>query len=294
MATNAVTMGTVSARRPFDGGKVAGRIGFGALVALIVAVAVAPFVWLVITSLKTPDTLYKRNPDLLPSPPTFDNYTAVFQGRDFAGNVGNSLLAATLATIGCLLIGTTAGYALGRLRFAGRQILLVAVLAVSMFPVIAIIAPLYLLFRNFQLINQVPALLLPYITFNLPLTVWLLAAFFRDLPQELEEAAEMDGAHPFGAFWRVMLPLAVPGIITSGILIFINAWNDFVFARTFLTIDKAYTAPVAIATFNGIGENEPWGQISAGAVIVTLPLVLLVLFFQRRIVSGLTQGAVKG
>lgn len=271
------------------------KIGFYALIILIVFIAIGPFVWLVINSFKTPDNIYKRNPDLLPIPFTVDNYVQVFQGTKFGLNIWNSFVAASLSTVGCLVIGVFAGYSLGRMQFAGRNVLLGIVLAVSMFPGIAIIAPLFLFFKDLQLVNTLPSLLLPYITFNLPLTVWLLAAFFRDLPAELEEAAEVDGATPFRAFYRVMMPLAAPGVATCAILIFINAWNDFLFARTFMSKDESYTAPVAIASFTGKGEfNEPWNQISAGAVIVTVPLVLLVLFFQRRIVSGLTSGAVKG
>jgi len=268
---------------------------FYALIALIIMIALGPFVWLLITSLKLPANLYKRNPDLLPIPATLNNYVEVFQGRDFGVNIWNSFVAASITTVGCLIVGIFAGYSLGRIQFKGRKFLLGVVLAVSMFPGIAIIAPLYLLFRNFNLINTLPALLLPYITFNLPLTVWLLAAFFRDLPGELEEAAEVDGATPFLAFRRVMLTLAMPGVVTAAILIFINAWNDFLFARTFMSRDSSYTAPVAIQNFQGVGDvNEPWGQISAGAVIVTVPLIILVLLFQRRIVSGLTSGALKG
>ncbi len=271
------------------------RVGFYALLTLVMVIAIAPFVWLLITSLKLPSNLYKRNPDLLPIPATLNNYADVFQGRNFGVNIWNSFVAASVTTVGCLLIGIFAGYSLGRVEFRGRKILLGVVLAVSMFPGIAIIAPLYLFFRNLELINTLPALLLPYITFNLPLTVWLLAAFFRDLPGELEEAAEVDGSTPFQAFRKIMLPLATPGVVTAAILIFINAWNDFLFARTFMSKDANYTAPVAIQNFQGVGDvNEPWGQISAGAVIVTVPLIVLVLIFQRRIVSGLTSGALKG
>lgn len=272
------------------------QIGFYLLIALVVIIAVAPFLWLIINSFKIENNIYKREPDLLPIPFTVQNYLDVFQNYDFGINILNSFVASTLTTIGCLLIGTFAGYALGQVEFKGKRLILGIVLAVSMFPGIAIIAPLYLFFRDLNLINTLPSLLLPYITFNLPLTVWLLASFFRDLPGELSEAAEVDGSTPFGAFYRIMVPLAVPGIITAGILIFINAWNDFLFARTFLSTDSTYTAPVAIATFSGAGGeySEPWGSISAGAVLVTVPLVILVLFFQRRIVSGLTSGALKG
>ncbi len=226
---------------------------------------------------------------------TFSNYIDVFAGRSFGVNIWNSFVAASLTTAGCLFIGTMAGYVLGRLNFRGRKVLLGGVLMVSMFPGIAVIGPLYLIFSNLKLVNQLPSLILPYVTFNLPLTIWLLAAFFRDLPRELEEAAEVDGAHPFKAFYKVMLPLSVPGIVTAAILIFINAWNDFLFARTFTSKDSTFTAPVAVSQFTGLSDtNEPWAQISAGAVILTIPLVLLVLFFQRRIISGITSGAVKG
>ncbi len=271
------------------------KISFYLLIGLIVLVFTAPFLWLIITSLKTPDNLFKRNPDLLPIPVTLENYSGVFQGRNFGQNIFNSFLVAAITTVGCLIVGTLAGYSLGRIKYRGRKLLLGIVLAVSMFPGIAIIGPLYLMFSNAQLINKLPVLFIPYITFNLPLTIWLLAAFFRDLPQELEEAAEVDGAHPFGAFYRIMLPLALPGIMTAAILIFINSWNEFLFARTFMSTEANFTAPVAIASFQGIGDtNEPWGQISAGAVILTIPLIVLVLLFQRRIISGLTSGAVKG
>ena len=279
--------------RPLDWIRTLQKAGFGLLVAVIVVFCLSPFAWLVITSLKTPDTMYKRNPDLLPLPPTLDNYVNVFKGQEFGLNIWYSLLVATAATVACLLIGIFAGYALGRVQFAGRGFLLGVVLAVSMFPGIAVIAPLYRFFSDLSLVNQIPALVLPYTCFNLPLTVWLLAAFFKDLPVELEEAAEVDGATPFRAFWRVIMPLATPGVVTAGILIFINAWNEFLFARTFMSTNK--TAPVAIASFTGVSEyNVPWDEISAGAVIVTLPLVALVLIFQRRIISGLTNGAVKG
>ena len=292
-------MATIARRSTYNrrlSKKYARKVGFYLMLALLVAVAIGPFLWLIITSFKTAGNIYKRNPDLLPIPITFENYGDVFQGRAFGLNIWNSFLAASFTTVGCLIIGTFAGYALGQIEFKGRKLFLAIILVVSMFPGIAIITPLYLFFRNLNLINTLPSILLPYITFNLPLTVWLLAAFFRDLPPELSEAAEVDGATPFKAFYKIMAPLAGPGIITAGILIFINAWNDFLFARTFLSSDDKVTAPVAIAGFSGVGGefSEPWGQISAGAVIVTIPLVLLVLFFQRRIVSGLTSGAIKG
>lgn len=280
-------------RRPFSLKKNLQKWAFGLLVGLIVVFCLSPFLWLLITSLKTPQNLYKRDPDLLPIPATAENYVNVFQAQAFHINIFNSFLAASGATIACLIVGIFAGYSLGRVEFPGRKFLLGLVLAVSMFPGIAIIAPLFLFFKDLNLINTLPSLLLPYTAFNLPLTVWLLAAFFRDLPAELEEAAEVDGATPFRAFWQVIMPLAMPGVATAAILIFINAWNEFLFARTFMSTNK--TAPVAIQGFAGVSEfTVPWGDISAGAVIVTIPLVFLVIFFQRRIISGLTSGAVKG
>ncbi len=291
----AVTTGYTSGKRRKPLRFYINRTAFYLLVALIVIVFTAPFIWLIINSLKFDSDVRKRPPDFLPNPATFSNFVDVFIGRNFSVNIWNSFVAASLTTVGCLILGTFAGYVLGRVHFKGRKLLLGLVLAVSMFPGIAVIGPLYLLFSNAKLVNQLPSLLLPYITFNLPLTVWLLAAFFRDLPQELEEAAEVDGAHPFTAFYKVMLPLAVPGIVTAAILIFINAWNDFLFARTFTNKDSTFTAPVAVSQFTGVTDtNEPWAQISAGAVILTIPLVILVLIFQRRIISGLTNGAVKG
>lgn len=280
-------------RQAFSWRKSLRRWGFGLLVAVIIIFCMSPFLWLLITSLKEPQHIYDRDPQYLPVPLYFNNYTSVFQGQNFGVNILNSFLAASGATIACLIVGIFAGYSLGRIQFRGRNLLLGIVLAVSMFPGIAIIAPLYLFFTDLKLTNQLPALILPYICFNLPLTVWLLAAFFKDLPAELEEAAEVDGATPFRAFWQVIMPLATPGVATAAILIFINAWNEFLFARTFMSTNK--TAPVAIASFAGASEfTVPWGDISAGAVIVTVPLVALVIFFQRRIISGLTSGAVKG
>jgi multiple sugar transport system permease protein len=283
------------AKSPVNWRKTVGSLGFGILVAFVVAFCMLPFLWLLITSLKTSDNLYKRDPDLIPNPVTVENYVNVFRGQAFGTNIWNSIVAATGATVACLIIGVFAGYVLGRIEFPGRGFLLGVVLAVSMFPGIAIIAPLFLFFKELQLINTTYALLLPYVCFNLPLTVWLLAAFFRDLPAELEEAAEVDGATPFQAFRKVIMPLAAPGMATAAILIFINAWNEFLFARTFMSTSSNYTAPVAIQSFSGVTENiVPWGDISAGAVIVTIPLILLVIVFQRRIISGLTSGAVKG
>ena len=265
------------------------------VIALLVAFCLAPFLWLLDTSLKTPDDLYRIPPKLLPVPADFRNYIMIWQGRPFLQNVANSAVIASAATAISLAVGSLCAYALARLRFRGKNLILAMVLAVSMFPGIAIVSPLYLFFSQLQLINSKPALIFPYVTFTLPLCVWLLTAFFRELPADLEEAAQVDGATPLAAFRKVIVPLAAPGVFTAAILIFIFAWNEFLFARTFMNSAASYTVPPAISMFEGMGTFViPWGQITAASVVVTLPLVVLVLVFQRRIISGLTAGAIKG
>lgn len=265
------------------------------LIALLLAFCLAPFVWLLETSLKTPDDLYSIPPKLLPVPVDVRNYVTIWQGRPFLQNVFNSAAVASAATAVSLLIGALCAYALARLRFHGKSLILGTVLAVSMFPGIAIVSPLYLFFSRLELINSKTALVLPYVTFTLPLCVWLLTAFFRDLPPDLEEAALVDGATPLGAFRNVIVPLAAPGVFTAAILIFIFAWNEFLFARTFMNSAESYTVPPAISMFEGTGTFViPWGQITAASAVVTVPLIVLVLLFQRRIISGLTAGAIKG
>jgi len=265
------------------------------VIALLLAFCLGPFVWLLETSLKTADDLYRIPPKLLSVPADFRNYLTIWQGRPFLQNVINSAVIASAATTISLLIGSLCAYALARLRFRGKNMILAMVLAVAMFPGIAIVSPLYLFFARLQLINSKLALIFPYVTFTLPLCVWLLTAFFRELPADLEEAALVDGATPLQAFRKVIVPLAAPGVFTAAILIFIFAWNEFLFARTFMNSAESYTVPPAISMFEGTGTFEiPWGQITAASAVVTLPLVALVLVFQRRIISGLTAGAIKG
>jgi multiple sugar transport system permease protein len=272
-----------------------GRVGFPLVIVLFLAFCLAPFVWLADTSIKTADDLYSIPPKLLPIPADFSNYLTIWQGRPFFQNIVNSAIVSAAATTISLLVGSFCAYALARLRFRGKSLILAMVLAVSMFPGIAIVSPLYLFFSELGLINTRLALIFPYVTFTLPLCVWLLTAFFRDLPFELEEAAKVDGATPIQAFWKVIVPLAAPGVFTAAILIFIFAWNEFLFARTFMNHADAYTVPPAISMFEGTGTFViPWAQITAASVVVTVPLIVLVLAFQRRIISGLTAGAVKG
>lgn len=269
--------------------------GFALLLVAFVGFCLAPFAWLIITSLKLPTDLYTIPPGLLPIPADMSNYQTIWDGRPFLQNIFNSVQVASAATAISLIVGSLCAYALARLTFRGKSLILTLVLAVSMFPGIAIVSPLYLFFSNLGLINTHASLIFPYVTFTLPLCIWLLTAFFRDIPFELEEAAKTDGATPLQAFWRIIVPLAAPGVFTAAILIFIYAWNEFLFARTFMNHADAYTVPPAISLFEGTGTFViPWGQITAASVVVTLPLIVLVLAFQRRIIAGLTAGAIKG
>ena len=266
------------------------------LVALVVFYCLVPFVWTFITSLKDPAAVYRSPTTYLPRPFDLENWDKVLGLPRFRRALLNSAIIASSATAISLLVGSVCAYALARLRFPAKNLVLTIVLAVAMFPGIAIISPLYLQFSDWGLINNKLALILPNVTFTLPICIWTLNAFFRDLPLELEEAARVDGCTRMQVFAQIVAPLAAPGVFTTAILLFIAAWNEFLFARTFMSVQDQYTAPVAIAQFEGadIAAATPWGEISAAAVVSTLPLVILVLLFQRRIIAGLTAGAVKG
>jgi ABC-type glycerol-3-phosphate transport system permease component len=272
------------------------RVAVVSVILLIVAWCLAPFYWTVITSLKAANAIYYSPTTYLPEPVDLTSWAKVVNLPRFQGALVNSALVASAVTIVSLLLGSFCAYAIARLTFPRKNIVLATVLAVSMFPGIAIISPLYLQFRDWNLINNKLALILPGVTFTLPVCIWTLTAFFRDLPRELEEAAYVDGASRVQTFVRVIAPLAAPGVFTTAILLFIASWNEFLFARTFMSKVEHVTAPVAIAQFEGadIAAVTPWGEISAAAVATTVPLVILVLVFQRRIVAGLTSGAVKG
>ncbi len=261
-----------------------------AIVVLVLAIAF-PLYWTLVASVTPEDALF-RGPALWPAAVVLDHYRALFRERDFWTPLRNSLVVAGSTTLLCVTVGALAAYALARLRFRGRHVVLAFVLAVSMFPQIAIVSPLFLLLRALHLIDTYPGLVLPYMTFAMPLAIWLLVGFFRQLPPDLEEAALVDGASRWQAFWRVLLPLAAPGLATTGILTFIYSWNEFLFALSFTLGPERQTVPVAIALFRG-QYQVPWGQILAAAVVATLPVTALVLAFQRRIVQGLTAGAVK-
>jgi len=256
----------------------------------------APFAWTLITSFKGPDTIYHRPIEYLPNPVNFVNYQKIFALARFTHSLLNSAIVAASATAISLIVGSFCAYAVARLNFPGKNLLLAFVLAVAMFPGISIVGPLYQQFRDWNLTNTYWALILPDVTFTLPLGIWTLTAFFRDLPMELEESARVDGCGRMGTFFRIIAPLATPGMFTVAILVFIAAWNEYLFARTFMSEESKLTATIVIAQFEGadVASAYPWGQITAASIIVTIPLVILVLAFQRRIISGLTAGAVKG
>jgi len=269
------------------------KTSFYALVAVIVVIAVFPFYYAILTSFKSGTAIFRVN--YLPVDFSFDNYLSVLTGRSFVRSVVNSVFIAGATVVLALFLAITASYALARVRFRGRGLLLMTILAVSMFPQIAVLAGLFELVRFMGIYNTPWAMVLSYTIFTLPFTVWVLTTFMRDLPVEIEEAAIVDGASPWIIISKVFMPLLWPALVTTGLLAFIGAWNEFLFALTFTVSEDQRTVPVAIALLSGASEQEiPWGTIMAASVIVTVPLVILVLVFQRKIVSGLTAGGVKG
>jgi multiple sugar transport system permease protein len=259
----------------------------------IVVFCLFPFYWLVNTSLKTGPDLSTSS--LVPPSPTLDNYDAIFSDSNFTIALKNSAIVALVTTALSLVVGAFCAYALARLKMKRKFLILAIVLSISTFPQIAIAAPIFKLWRDIGLYNTIPGLVIPYLTFALPLTIYILTSFFREIPRDLEEAALVDGATNFEAFRKVVVPLAAPGLATAGILTFIAAWNEFLLAITLTSSTKARTVPAAIAFFTGSTQFEqPLGTISAASVTISIPLILLVLFFQKRIVAGLTAGAVKG
>lgn len=266
---------------------------FYALVVVIVVQAVFPFYYAIITSFKSGTAIFQV--DYWPTAISFDNYTRVLSSGSFLRNIGNSLFVATTVVVLSLILAVTAAYALSRIPFRGRGLLLITILSVSMFPQIAVLAGLFEMIRAAGLYNSLFSLVFAYMIFTLPFTVWVLTTFMRDLPVEIEEAAIVDGAGPWTIITKVFLPLLWPALVTTGLLAFISAWNEFLFALTFISNNDQRTVPVAIALLSGATEFEtPWGNIMAASVIVTVPLIVLVLIFQRKIVAGLTAGAVKG
>lgn len=278
------------------------RILFWALIVAIAVFLLFPFYWAVNSSLKTepqlrmtPGTFIPRDPATNGISISLQNYRAVFDNDAFIRSLRNSGIVAVSVTVMALLVGSFAGFALGKLRFRGRTPSLYLILSMTMFPQVAVLTGLYAVIRTIGM-SAMPSLILSYMLFTLPFTVWVLTAFFQALPDELLQSAQVDGATPFRAFRLILFPLTAPALVTTGLLAFIAAFNEYLFALTFTTIEpNARTAPVAIALFSGqIARQEPFGEIMAAAVIVTVPLIALVLIFQRRIIGGLTAGAVKG
>ncbi|MDZ7857903.1 carbohydrate ABC transporter permease [Sphaerotilus sp.] len=271
-----------------------GSVALYAFALLVVVISVYPFLYTVTTSLKTGTELFST--DLLPSAPTLYNYITLFQGKQpFGTQLGNSIMVATVTVVISMFMAITAAYALGRINFKGKSALLLSILAVSMFPQVAVLSGMFELMQSLGLYNRSIGLVVPYTVFTLPFTVWMLTTFMRGLPKELEEAAIMDGCGPLRIIFEVFMPLLAPALVSTGLLAFIGAWNEFMFALTFVTDDFKRTVPVGISMISGATAYEiPWGSIMAASVIVTVPLVILVLVFQQKIVSGLTAGAVKG
>ncbi len=273
--------------------KYLGRLAFYLLIAAIIFYAVFPFYWAIVSSLKTGSSLFEV--EFWPGHPTLQNYVALFQEQPFARNIANSLIVAVAATGISLFLALTAAYALGRIRFRGRTSMLLVILSVSMFPQIAVLSGLFDLIRVLGLYDSLSGLVLANLILTLPFVTWVLTTFMREMPRELEQAAIVDGANDWRILTRVFLPIMGPSLSAAGLLAFILAWNEFLFALTFTLSTEKRTVPVAIALISGATAYElPWGRIMAACVIVTLPLIVLVLVLQRYIISGLTAGAVKG
>ncbi|MGH3854060.1 MAG: carbohydrate ABC transporter permease [Pseudonocardiaceae bacterium] len=270
------------------------RKGWWAVADIVIIVyALVPVLWIVSLSFKPLDSI--NDGRFIPAEFTWSNYQQVFRIASFVSALRNSIGIALISTGLSVVIGTLAAYAIARLSFPGKKLLIGGTLLIAMFPQISLVTPLFDIERTVGLVDTWPGLILPYITFSLPLAIYTLSAFFREIPWELEKAAQMDGATPFQAFRGVIVPLAAPGVFTTAILVFIFCWNDFLFATSLTFTEASQTTTVAIAQFTGTSEfTEPTGSISAAAVLLTIPIILFVLFFQRRIVTGLTAGAVKG
>lgn len=275
--------------------KTIGRILFYLVVAVILVYTLFPFYWAFRSSITPNNELFTTPVTYWPSKPTLENYRLVLRDGQFSHALLNSTIVATSVTLLALVLGSMTAYALGRLRFRGRTPVMYIVLGMTAFPGIAILPALFQMSRQFGLYNTLGALVFAYSVFTLPFTVWVLASFFRAMPGELEEAAYVDGATPFQTFYRVMLPLVVPALVTTGLLAFIGAWNEFLFAISLAPSKRTVTNAIfSFAAKTTGGFEIPWGQIMAGTVVVTIPLVVLVLIFQRRILAGLTAGSVKG
>jgi multiple sugar transport system permease protein len=269
---------------------------------LILTFSIFPVLWIVSVSLKDPATITEGTNfgnTFIPQDITFDNYDALFTGgiseSPFLKPLINSILIGVISTVIAIVLAAFAAYAIARLDFPGKTLILAGALALAIFPAISTVGPLFDMWRALGLYDTYPGLIIPYLAFALPLAIYVLVAFFREIPWDLEQAAQVDGATPFQAFRKVIVPLAAPGVFTAAILVFIFAWNEFLFAISLTSSDASRTVPAALAFFTGESQfTEPTGNIAAAGVIVTVPIIIFVLIFQRRIVAGLTSGAVKG
>jgi trehalose/maltose transport system permease protein len=291
MSAAALPTSSTAARRRLPWGRVAIYV----LALLVTLVSVFPFVYAISTSFKTGSELFQTN--IIPTAPELKNYVSLFTEAEqpFARHLLNSILVSGAVVSLSLLLGVSAAYALGRISFKGRGLLLITILGVSMFPQVAVLSGMFEMIRWLGLYNQSLGLVLPYMIFTLPFTVWVLTTFMKQLPKELEEAAIMDGCSPVQIIKDVFMPLLWPALVSTGLLAFIAAWNEFLFALTFVLDNNERTVPVSISLISGASKYDiPWGNIMAASVLVTLPLLGLVLAFQKKIVSGLTAGAVKG
>jgi multiple sugar transport system permease protein len=269
------------------------RLIWGVAAAMAVVYALVPVLWIVSLSLKPEADLTDHR--FVPETFTLENYRNIWDDPQFPAALRNSIGIALISTVLGVVLAMFAAYAIVRLDFPGRRVVLAGALAIAMFPPISIVGPLFNMWRSIGLFDTWLGLIIPYMTFTLPLAIWTLAAFFREIPWDLDKAARVDGATPFQAFRKVIAPLAAPGVFTAAILVFIFAWNDFLFATSLTSTNRARTVPASLAFFTGSSEfSQPTGSIAAASVVVTIPIILMVLVFQRRIVSGLTSGAVKG
>lgn len=269
------------------------RLGWSGANILVLIWVLWPLVWILSLSFKTPAAI--ANGRYLPTQVTLHNYSQIFNNSDFLDALRNSIGIAVIASVIAVVVASFAAYAVSRLRFPGKRVFVGASLLVAMFPQISLVTPLFNVFRTIGIFNTWWALIIPYIAFSLPLSIYTLSAFFREIPRELERAAEIDGASPMQAFLRVIAPLAAPGVVTAFILVFLWCWNEFLFAISLTSTTASRTVPAEIAFFTGNSTFEnPIGNIAAAAVIISIPVLVFVLFFQRRIVAGLTSGAVKG
>ncbi|AKK09085.1 carbohydrate ABC transporter permease [Corynebacterium testudinoris] len=260
---------------------------------LVVLYALVPVAWIASLSFKTTSTLHDGH--FIPREWTLDNYKGIFSTSEFTRALINSIGIGIITTLIAVIVGTMAAYAIARLTFPGKSLILGVSLLIAMFPQVSLVSPLFDIERKVGLFDTWLGLILPYITFALPMAIFILSSFFREIPWELEKAAQMDGATPLQAFRLVVAPLAVPGIVTAAILVFIFAWNDFLLAVSLTSTEAARTAPAAMANFTGSSQfEEPTGSIAAAAIVITIPIIIFVVIFQRRIVAGLTSGAVKG